>query len=296
MNDQRRNQGGPPDGGPVSSPLEGTIFDSPPPAQDRPSHQQWVNSEAETMGRPVDTGGERVPADQAGYAPEEVVVEEPVYPKSGDLDMNPAWYQAMNNVCVHIKLTLADEAFKTFVLTGARRGEGTTTVTAQLGRVMATIETGRVLIVDADIENPGAHKQFGLSGRPGLTDVLKGDINLDQAVSSTGQENLFLLPAGGPANETLKLFSPEVLEKLTTLAQAYFTHIFVDAPPVLIAPHTEMLIQSMDHVLVVVRANYTRREVARRAIEKVGNKDKVLGMVFNQREMVIPASVYRLIK
>jgi capsular exopolysaccharide synthesis family protein len=208
----------------------------------------------------------------------------------------PGWYQGLNNVCLHIKLHLGNQAFRSIVLTGCRRGEGTTTVTANLARVMASVENGNLLVVDADPGHADLHNHFNTRLAPGLSDVLRQEVGLTDAVIQSDIENLYVMPAGRQVEDVYRLLSTADMNHFLSQVRHYFANVLFDAPPVLVAPHTELLIKYVGHIILVDRSKYSRREVAQRSVEKISAKQKILGVIFNQREMVIPPSVYKLIK
>ena len=65
-----------------------------------------------------------------------------------------------------------------FVITSPERGDGKTTVAANLARTVA--QAGRrVVLVDADLRRPALHLHFAQPGEPGLRDVLEGTRTAD---------------------------------------------------------------------------------------------------------------------
>jgi capsular exopolysaccharide synthesis family protein len=210
--------------------------------------------------------------------------------------MPSGWYQGLNNVCLHVKLHLGAQAFRSIVLTGPRRGEGTTTVASNLARVMASVENGHTLVVDADLGHKDLHNHFNSRPTPGLAEVLRQEVGLTDAVTQTDIENLYVMPAGRKVEDAYRLLSTADMNQFFDQVKQYFVNVVFDAPPVLVAPHTELLIKYVGHIILVDRSKFSRREVAQRTVEKISAKQKILGVIFNQRELVIPRSIYNLMK
>ena len=67
------------------------------------------------------------------------------------------------------------------LLTSAKRGEGKSTVSGNLAVTVA--QSGReVVVVDCDLRLPTVHKLFDLPNKRGLTNVLAGEVSVDEAI------------------------------------------------------------------------------------------------------------------
>ena len=65
----------------------------------------------------------------------------------------------------------------------------------------------KTLIIDCDLRRPRIARAFGLSGTSGLTNVLVGELSLDEAIRSSEVENLSVLPAGSTPPNPAELLS-----------------------------------------------------------------------------------------
>jgi Mrp family chromosome partitioning ATPase len=83
------------------------------------------------------------------------------------------------------------------VVTSPAKGDGRTTVTANLGIVLA--RAGRtVVVVDCDLRNPQLHNVYGLPNEAGFTSVLRGEAPLSRAVQDVPDEPRLQVLAAGP--------------------------------------------------------------------------------------------------
>jgi Mrp family chromosome partitioning ATPase len=81
--------------------------------------------------------------------------------------------------------------------------------------------------------------------------------------------------------------------RLTEL-RAEFDFVLIDASAMSVANDVIALGSMSDGVVMVLKANASRRQVARQAIEDLqGGKAKVLGAVLNQRTFPIPDALYK---
>jgi non-specific protein-tyrosine kinase len=124
----------------------------------------------------------------------------------------------------------------------------------------------RVVVVDADLRDPGLHTVFGVASEPGLSNVLRAPA-LGLPLQETGVPGLRVL-ASGPLVEVPSelLASPAVGDIIARLRDEADIVLF-DVPPVIAATDAAELAPQVDGVLLVVAAGRTKRDDARRALE-----------------------------
>jgi capsular polysaccharide biosynthesis protein len=128
--------------------------------------------------------------------------------------------EAYRTLRTNLQFSSLDTPLGSLVVTSAVATEGKTTTAANLAVVMA--QTGkRVVLVDADLRRPSAHKLFGLSNDSGLTTALVEDpAALNGYLQETEVENLRVLSAGPiPPNPQELLGSQRMQELLHRPAQ-----------------------------------------------------------------------------
>lgn len=148
------------------------------------------------------------------------------------------------------------------VITSGKGGVGKTTITANLGIVLAKMGN-QVALVDADFELRNLDLVLGLEKRIIYTlfDVLAGECRLEQAlVKDKRQPGLALLPAA--QKRTKELVTPEQIKPLLNdLAQKY-QYVLIDSPAGIdagfetaIAAATEALVIATPEISSVRDAN-----------------------------------------
>jgi succinoglycan biosynthesis transport protein ExoP len=102
-------------------------------------------------------------------------------------------YRSLRNA---ILLSTRKHAVGTLLITSALPGEGVDESTANYAITLA--QTGfRVLVIDADLRNPGLHREFGVENDAGLSEHLLGEPLTDVCRQPLEQvKTLFLLTAG----------------------------------------------------------------------------------------------------
>jgi polysaccharide biosynthesis transport protein len=164
---------------------------------------------------------------------------------------------------LHTRL-LSDEATassKTVLFTSATRGEGVSTVCANVACVLA--ESGRaVLLVDANLRHPSHHLRFGLPNSRGFSNLVTGSGTLDELVQSVpDRPNLFLLLAGPALGNPGQLLAAASLSGLFELSAFAYDFIVVDAPPALGLADVGLLLSIASTVVVVVREGVATQQM-----------------------------------
>ena len=167
---------------------------------------------------------------------------------------------------------------QTILVTSAVPGEGKSVTAAELARSMA--QSGKsVILVDANLRRPSQNLLFQTGETGGLTDVLSGQLPLDEAIATSNIENLSILNSGvSTQNSTVLLSQPRlasVMEALRFKADV----VIIDAPDCTSVADTLLLTTHADCLLQVVRAGAVDMETlhnASQALLATGKKVVVL--------------------
>jgi capsular exopolysaccharide synthesis family protein len=169
---------------------------------------------------------------------------------------------------------------KRLLVTSALPKEGKSFVAANLGQVLVRQHGRRVLVVDADLRNPGMHRHFGAAQTPGLTEYLLGECDEFAALQRGPMENLFFVPAGRVAGSAPELLANGRLKLFLQRVEPLFDWIILDSSPVIPVSDATLVAGNCDGILMVVRSNMTPSDLARRAREEFPDK-LLLGVVLN---------------
>jgi capsular exopolysaccharide synthesis family protein len=154
---------------------------------------------------------------------------------------------------------------------------------ANLALVMAQELHQRVLLIDADFRRPSIARLFGLTESPGLSDVLLGAADLDEALLNLSEHRLTVLPAGTPAAHPAELLGSSAMRRALDALRSRFDRILIDMPPVAPVADVHVVAPMIDGVLLVVRAGVTGKPAIERALGGF-DTSKVLGLVLNDAE------------
>jgi non-specific protein-tyrosine kinase len=170
------------------------------------------------------------------------------------------------------------------LLTSAKRGEGKSTVCANLAVTIA--QAGRkVVVVDCDLRLPAVHKLFDLPNKRGLTNILTGEVTLEQAMQHSTHPRVQVITSGPlPPNPTELLGSQQMFEVIHQL-RLQFDFVILDTPALLSVADAAVLAPSADNVILVIAQSQTRRSDVETVRQQLANvRVKSMEVVVNRAE------------
>jgi len=179
---------------------------------------------------------------------------------------------------------MQEHGWKSLAISSVAAGEGSTTTTINLGISIAKEVEYTVLVVDANLRDPGVHKYFGISPKYGLSHYLNGEVELSDILINPENINHFvILPAGDTLlNSSEMLSSPRMQALVSELQQRYPKRIVLfDLPPVIGTADTLAFIPSVDAALLVVEDDVTKEASLKTAIEYL-SETNIIGTVLNK--------------
>lgn len=193
--------------------------------------------------------------------------------------------EAYRTLRTNIQFSSFDNKVQIIVVTSSEPGEGKSTTAANLAVVMA--ESGaKTILIDCDQRKPSLHKIFSLSNQAGISDLLVGNVEFQEAVKSTEIQNLDVLTSGTrPPNPAELLASSKMKQFLEGLRQNY-EYIIVDTPPIIAVTDAQLLSSYADGCLLVVASSQVDRKTAEKAKELLQKVNaKILGAILNKLEV-----------
>jgi len=181
---------------------------------------------------------------------------------------------------------------RAFVVTSAGVAEGKTLSALNLAWLLAQTEGVRALIIDSDLRQPCATDYLGIDAPVGLSEVLGGQLPLEEAIVRLDPAGLYLLPGGKPRDDVAELLSGPSYARILTEVRRMFDFIIIDAPPLGVFTDASVLMARADAALLVVRAGKTRYSVVDKLLEQIP-RERLLGVILNRAdEQPDPTSYY----
>ena len=216
-----------------------------------------------------------------------------VIPVGSRLAIEAAELEEITKVVQRVFLLPGNEAPRTVVFSGTEPGNGCSWVCARVAEVLASQVSGSVCLVDANLQNPGLYAQFGAENLYGLTDALRKREPIRSFAQPLSCPRLWLLSSGSPAEDGQSLLSSDRMRLRMTELRTEFDYVLMDTPAISSSHDATSVGAATDGMVLVLKANSSRRESARGAIHDLrAAKVRVLGAVLNQRTFPIPQSIY----
>lgn len=190
--------------------------------------------------------------------------------------------EAYKSARTNIRFALgSDKKCKTIIVTSSSPHEGKTTTTLNLAIAFAQTDV-KVLVIDADLRKPRISRHLSFEKENGLSDLLCGLIDIDEAIKHSEKQNIDCITSGQiPPNPAELLTSTDMETLLEKLGERY-DYIFIDTPPVTVVTEAAAMSKLANGVILVVRQNNTIFESVDRARESIGMANgKILGYILN---------------
>jgi polysaccharide biosynthesis transport protein len=147
-------------------------------------------------------------------------------------------------------------------VTSPEQGDGKSLVASNLA--LAFAEAGyRTLLIDADTRRGALHEVFAAQRRPGLIEVLSGEVPPAEALHTTSQERLMLLPCGGRRTTNPELIASAALPRLLSEFVREFSVIIVDGPPLSAGIDAFAIGAACENTIMILRHGKTDMRMAR---------------------------------
>ncbi len=167
--------------------------------------------------------------------------------------------------------------------------EGSAAVASALADAYANDPGAQTLLLDLSGEI-GQSRAVG----SGIADVLLGQADFDSVFGT--EDALTVVGRGGQGEYPAYLWGSERMQGLVGQLRERYQHIVFHVGPVQQSQDALKVARHVDSVVIVIKADGTRREVVTRTLEMLGDvRQKIAGAVLTGRTQVIPYAVYRRI-
>ena len=179
----------------------------------------------------------------------------------------------------NIMFSLSADDDKLFAVTSYSKGEGKSTVSANLAISFSKMEK-KVLLVDCDLRRPNIHNIFKIENQAGLSNVIGKMVEFEEVIHRNVLPNLDILPSGTiPPNPSELLCSPKFTNLIKKLYEEY-DYIIFDTPPIGVVADALLLKDIIAGFVVVLRERSTTHGDVQNIMDSMKLADaKILGFV-----------------
>jgi len=181
------------------------------------------------------------------------------------------------------------------LFSGAAAGAGCSTICVGAAEALAAQAEQPVCLVDSNLRFPSLHVCLGVENRRGLSEALLEGGPMQEYIQKLSP-HLWFLPSGVRCSPQVGVNGAGRLAARIIELRQQFRYVLLDSPPVNTYSDAIPLGQCADGVVLVVGANSTRREAARKAKDCfLSAGSKLAGVVLNNRTYPIPQTLYDLL-
>lgn len=201
--------------------------------------------------------------------------------------------ESFRKLRTNLQFVAAAHAADLILITSALPQEGKSLTSVNLS--LSLVEFGsRTLLIDADLRKPRASAYLGMDSSIGLSNVLAGHVEVDEAIQKY-DENLDVLPSGSIPPNPSELLGSDRMRHLMESLRPRYDHIIMDTPPILPVADAAVASTVVDAVLLVVALGKTSRTSAAhaaRALQAV--QAPLVGTVLNMQRIDRSEAAYGL--
>jgi len=193
--------------------------------------------------------------------------------------------EAYRTLRTNIQFSSFDKKIQTIVITSSGPSEGKSTTSSNLAVVMA--ENGNsTILIDCDQRKSKLHKIFLTSNQKGLSDILVGNSDFQEAIQKTEIKNLDILTSGTRPPNPSELLASVKMKNFIEILREKYDCIIIDTPPVIAVTDAQIVSRYADGCLLVVASAQAEREAVAKAKELLEKVDaKILGVVLNKLDV-----------
>ncbi|HEY4043722.1 MAG TPA: hypothetical protein VGM32_18010, partial [Rhodopila sp.] len=167
-------------------------------------------------------------------------------------------------------------------ITAARPAEGKSLLALGLGR-SAQLGGERVLVIECDLRQGTFEHRLGAMAAPGLTEVLRGELDWRDALQDDPHTGMKFMTGGKPGSDVLSLFLSDKIRQVLTEVRDHYDLILLDAPPVEAMTEARVAATLADATLLCVRWRSTQAKTLMHALELLRDAHaKIIGTVLTR--------------
>ncbi len=198
-----------------------------------------------------------------------------------EMPTDPA-IEAMRSLRTSLNFALWDSPRKVITFSGTSPGVGKSFLSANMAHILAASDQ-RVLVIDADMRRGHLHRYFGLEQKPGLSQLLTGQHNLDAVIRrGVDGSTVDFMPSGPYPPGVFELIVSSRFKEIVDECASRYDYVILDVPPVLAVAEGILIARLASANFLVVKAGaQTEREVQLSLERMRQNGVRLLGFVFN---------------
>lgn len=184
--------------------------------------------------------------------------------------------ESLRSIRTAIHFALANAKNNIIMIAGPSPEVGKSFISTNLATIFAQ-GNKRVLLIDADMRRGYMHKYFDVDVKPGLSELLSGQADLQKVLHKTQVANLDVITRGKSPTNPSEILSSNQFKELLEQLQSQYDHIIINTPPVLAV--TDGIIISQYTGVNLIVARYAKSQM--KELELTVNRFEQAGVKVN---------------
>ncbi|OTT98914.1 tyrosine protein kinase [Acinetobacter baumannii] len=184
--------------------------------------------------------------------------------------------ESLRSIRTAIHFALANAKNNIIMIASPSPEVGKSFISTNLATIFAQGDK-RVLLIDADMRRGYMHKYFDVDVKPGLSELLSGQADLQKVLHKTQVANLDVITRGKSPTNPSEILSSNQFKELLEQLQSQYDHIIIDTPPVLAV--TDGIIISQYTGVNLIVARYAKSQM--KELELTVNRFEQAGVKVN---------------
>jgi capsular exopolysaccharide synthesis family protein len=176
--------------------------------------------------------------------------------------------ESFRSVRTALKIGQDGQLVRSLAISSALPDEGKTTAAICLAR-SAALAGLRVLLLDCDLRRRASSRTLADRLDAGLVEVLKGEVQLEQAIVRDAASGAHFLPQKPSSEPVYDLIASRAMGKLIERLEESYDLVIIDTAPVLPVAEARAVAAMADGVLLVVRWRKTPANAAKLAVDQL---------------------------
>jgi receptor protein-tyrosine kinase len=204
----------------------------------------------------------------------------PTRPLITDLNTHAPRVESFRVLRTNLQFINVDSESKVFVVTSSVPEEGKSTTVVNLALTLSHAGE-KVVVVEADLRRPKAAEYLNLEGAVGVTTILTGRVDINEALQSAPW-GLKVIAAGSIPPNPSELLQSAAMKTLLKDLRDRFDIVLIDAPPLLPVTDAAILAAAADGAILITRHGKTTRDQVAAAIGRLESVEaRLVGTVAN---------------
>ncbi|RBA37501.1 MULTISPECIES: polysaccharide biosynthesis tyrosine autokinase [Acinetobacter] len=189
--------------------------------------------------------------------------------------------ESLRSIRTAIHFALSNAKNNIIMVAGPAPEVGKSFISTNLATIFAQGDK-KVLLIDADMRRGYMHKYFDVEVKPGLSEFLSNQVELNQVIHNTQVNGLNVITRGKSPTNPSEILSSQKLKTLLDELSTQYDHIIIDTPPVLAVTDGIIISQYAGVNLLIARYSKSQMkelELSLNRFEQAGVK--VNGFILN---------------